>query len=203
MELTTTGRKLRILDFDIECQPGAWFGGDFTTKRLLAIATAWIEDGQPVNLECRTRMPRKGSTAQMLKWFTKQYDEADIVTGHFIRGYDLPVLQGAMMRYGLPLLSQKRTHDTKLDMVKATGVSKSQENLGALFELEHPKVPMTTVYWEEAQDLTPEGRAMLAERCAGDVAQHIEMRGKMIANETLGDTAMWYPKGGKTSKYTP
>lgn len=192
---------LRVLDFDIEAQPGAWFGGDWVTKRILAIACTWVVDGQATEVECRTRKGRKGSTAAMLKWFKQRYDEADLVTGHFIRGYDLPALQGAMIRYGLPLLEQKLTHDTKGDLVKASGISKSQENLGALFELEHPKIPMNTVLWEEAADLTVEGLARVRERCEGDVVQHVEMREAMMKNGTLGHPKVWRPNSSGLTKY--
>jgi hypothetical protein len=204
MELNYAERELRVLDFDIEAQPGAWFGGDFVTKRVLAIACAWVVDGEATEVECRTRYGGKGTTLKMLKWFLTKYNEADVVTGHFIRGYDLPGLQGALIRYQLPLLGQKMTQDTKLDMVKATGISKSQENLGALYELEHPKVIMNVPLWEEAGDLTREGLERVKERCAGDVLQHVELREKMLACGSLGDGKVWTPKGnGSTSKYAP
>lgn len=204
MELVTSGRPLRILDFDIEAQPGAWYGGDFVTKRVLAIACSWIIEYEKTEVECRTRYGGKGTTVKMLKWFSRLYDEADIVTGHFIRGYDLPALQGALMRYQLPLLEQKMTQDTKLDMVKASGISKSQENLGALYELEHPKVQMNVPLWEDAADLTKAGLARVRERAIGDVEQHVELRAKMLDCGTLGGPKMWLPKGsGHASRYAP
>ena len=204
MELNYAERELRVLDFDIEAQPGAWFGGDFVTKRVLAIAACWVVDGKATEVECRTRYGGKGTTIKMLKWFKELYDEADIVTGHFIRGYDLPGLQGAMIRYQLPLLGQKMTQDTKLDMVKASGISKSQENLGALYELEHPKVPMTTVDWEHAGDLSKAGLELVRGRAIGDVIQHVELREKMIECGSLGDPRIWRPSATSIgSKYTP
>jgi hypothetical protein len=203
VDLTYAESSLRILDFDIECQPGAWIGSDYTTKRLLSIAAAWIVDGQPVDLECKTVRPRKGARASILRWFLTLYDEADMVTGHFIRGYDLPVLQGAYMRHHLPLLGQKLTLDTKNDLAKVSGISKSQENLGALYELKHPKEPMTTIDWEDAADLTPEGLHQLETRNRRDVEQHVELLGAMLEAGPLGAPTMWLPHGNGTSKYTP
>lgn len=201
--LVLEGENLRVLDFDIEAQPGAWFGGDFVTKRVLAIAATWVVDGQPTEINCWTRSRGKGTTMKMLKWFSGLYNEADLVTGHFIRGYDLIALQGGLMRYRLPLLEQKLTQDTKLDMVKASGISKSQENLGALYRLEHPKIQMSVPDWEEAGDLTPEGLAKVKARAIGDVEQHIELRNEMLKDGTLGRARMWYPNAtGRSTRYT-
>lgn len=138
--------SLRILDLDSECRPLAWYGGDFVTKQPTAIAWKFIGERGGVQIGAIGESGDPDCLAaeeeEMLEYFRLDYNAADIVTGHYIRGFDLPVLNGAMLRLGLTPLEDKLASDTKLDFSKAQGLSKSQENLGAMFELKHPKVNM-------------------------------------------------------------
>ena len=138
----------------------------------------------------------------MLLTFREFWNEADIVTGHFIRGFDLTLYDGAAIRLDLPLLSEKLTSDTKLDFAKAHGLSKSQENLGATFELEHPKVPMNTAKWFESNKLTRKGIALTIERVVGDVEQHIDLRREMLDRGLLAGPKLWSPKSSGVGQYT-
>lgn len=205
----TTSRRVLILDFDCECRPIAWYGGDWVTKQPTAIAWQFIGGRGPLG---GTRVAAIGESgfsenvleeeAEMLGLFREAYDAADIVTGHYIRGFDLPLLNGALMRLGLPLLSAKLTQDTKLDLVRGQGISKSQQNLGAMFELEHPKVPMNTALWAEANMLTSAGIAATKKRVIGDVRQHIEMRSVMLERDLLGPVRVW-SGGASPEPYAP
>ena len=156
----TKGRDLKILDFDCECRPIAWYGGDFVTKQPTAIAWSVVGSGDVTvraigeSYDARNVLDEE---AAMLYDFCRAYDDADVVTGHYIRGFDLPLLNGALIRLGMPGLGSKLAQDTKTDLVKAGGLSKSQENLGAMFELQHPKVSMNTSKWMAANLLLPEG----------------------------------------------
>ena len=197
MRLATKERQ-RILDFDIEVRPMAFYGGDFVTKQPTAIAWKWI--GEHGAIKCvtlgnsfDTRMVMD-EEVELLEAFRCVYLDADIVTGHYIRGFDLPVLNSRMMRHGLPLLETRLAQDTKGDLARGHGVSKSQENLGAMFELRHPKVPMNTTLWEEANALLP---------VIGDVRQHVELRQTMLDRGYLAAPRPWSPSGGATPVYVP
>lgn len=203
----STERGLRILDFDIEVRPMAFYGGDFVTKQPTAIAWQFI--GERSDVICRT-IGDSFDTRRvfeeevwMLEQFRMAYDKADVVTGHYIRGFDLPIINARMMRHGLPLLAAKDALDTKNDLARAQGMSKSQENLGAMFELEHPKIPMNTTKWEEANALTPEGIEATRTRVVGDVRQHIELRATMLERGYLAPPRAWSPSGGAQAIYTP
>jgi hypothetical protein len=50
----------------------------------------------------------------------------------------MPLLNEVMDNQ-LPLLSEKLFADTKSDIAKSIGGSKSQENLSQLYELDHPR----------------------------------------------------------------
>lgn len=205
---TVTTRKLRILDFDVECRPLAWYGGDFVTKQPTAIAWKFIGTrGAPsVALLGESGDPEMLAEEEedMIEQFLGAYDEADIVTGHYIRGFDLPLLNGALMRLGMVGLPDKLAHDTKSDLVKAQGISKSLENLGAMFELKHPKIQMNTTKWATANMLTRAGMEEARKRCVGDVVEHIELRSLMVERDLLRAPALWSgTSSGSSPSYAP
>jgi DNA polymerase elongation subunit (family B) len=205
LDVTVSDRQMRVLDFDIECRPIAWYGGDFVTKQPTAIAWKFIGERGRLQVALigesdRSSLVIEEETA-MIMAFRRAYDAADMVTGHFIRGFDLPVLNGACMRLGLPMLGEKLTQDTKLDLAKRSGMSTSQENLGAMFELAHPKVGMNTSLWAAGNMLLPHGIAATKKRVKGDVRQHIELREKMLEAGVLAQPRNWLPGGLGVGNY--
>jgi hypothetical protein len=165
MRITRTSRPIKVLDFDIENRPlSYWYDGK---------ATAEV------------------TAEYMLKNFKLAYDTADMVTGHYIRKHDLPIINGALMEYDLPLLGPKWTHDTKLDLPKRDGLSMSQEALGAMYGLEAPKHHMTQNDWREANRLTPEGFEKTRERVVSDVIQHKELYQRL--RPILKPPKLWKP----------
>jgi len=203
-------REAWVLDFDVECRPIAWYGGDWVTKQPTAIAWAWAdENGGPMepevavigeSFDARNVLDEERA---MLEAFRAAYDAADIVTGHYIRGFDLPLLNGALMRLGMPMLASKLAQDTKGDLARAHGLSKSQENLGAMFELDHPKIPMNTASWMAGNLLLPHGIEATKKRVLGDVRQHVELRATMLERGLLAPASPWSPGAGKGKTYTP
>lgn len=228
---SSRARAARVLDFDTEARPLSWYAGDWVTKEVTAIAAAWVgPDGKAegdvhvwtlnpfehMDLSCirKTRQAEDFSaefdramdvsTRLMLKGFVEFYDQADMVTGHYIRGYDLGVLNAAMLEFELPPLRDKLTCDTKGDLVKFSGLSKSQENLGALMKLDHQKVDMNQRKWRAANRLSREGIQLTRERVVGDVLQHIEMRHKLLKEGLLRAPRVWSgTASGATPQYTP
>jgi hypothetical protein len=182
-------RALRILDFDIENRPLAYLGDDYTTAEITAIAWCWV--GQPTTLTSRVLGDVKPRS--MLADFVGAYDEADVVTGHYIRAHDLPVINGALMELGLPPLDQKMTSDTKLDLVSRKHLSASQENLCAMFGIPAPKAHMNNAEWREANRLTKRGRALTRKRAEDDVTQHMALRAALIERGLLGAPRAWRP----------
>jgi hypothetical protein len=192
-------RPLRILDFDCEARPLHWIGGDYVSKEITAIAWAWTDTPEAVTCCLLGEMEPQ----EMLRQFVAAYNRADIVTGHFIRGYDLPMVNGSLTEYQMPALSKKMTHDTKIDFIRRQGLSSSQENLGSMLGLENPKVKMDQRMWRTANRLTPEGLELVRERVVGDVRQHIEMRARLLKLGYLGPPVMWEPGTAPQETYTP
>lgn len=193
-ELAFGGKSARTLDFDIEARPLSWYGGDWVTREVTAIACRFLDEDIPY-----VWLLGEDDPVDMLKGFRILYDNADIVTGHYIRGYDLPNLNAAYLEYGLPGLDEKWSVDTKLDLVKRQGMSSSQENLAAMLGLTHPKVQMNQAKWREANRLTPEGIELTRERVVGDIEQHIEMLGELRRRKMVGPGKLWTPKPGTSS----
>ena len=194
-------RPLRVLDFDCECRPLHWISNDYVSREITAIAWAWCDEPDQTACVLLGEM----DPVTMLAAFRAAYDQADLVTGHFIRGFDLPLINGAMLEYGLPRLKDKLTQDTKLDLARHSGLSKSQENIAATLKLEHPKVRMNQAKWREANRLTPEGLAAARQRVTGDVQQHIEMRRRLLELGYLAPPVLW--RSGSVAaqepEYTP
>lgn len=192
------GARARTLDFDIEARPLSWLGGDFVTREVTAIAARYLDEDYVYCWALGEDDPK-----DMLRGFTVLYDNADIVTGHYIRGYDLPNLNGALMEHDLPLLSDKWTVDTKGDLVKRQGISVSQESLGAMLGLEAPKVQMNQAKWREANRLTEEGIKLTKERVIGDVNQHIELLAELRRKGLVTSGRLWSGTAKTATKYVP
>lgn len=193
-------RPLRILDFDVEARPLHWISSDYVSKEITAIAWQWIGSEEPPT----ALLLGEVDPVEMLKAFLAVYQQADLVTGHYIRGYDLPMVCGALSEYQLPMLGKKMTQDTKIDLVRRQGLSSSQENLGAMLGLAHPKVKMDQTKWRSANRLQPEGMAAARERVIGDVLQHIEMRQRLLELGYLGSPKLWESNSAEPLvAYTP
>lgn len=192
-------RPQRVLDFDIENRPLSYLGSDFTTAEVTAIAWAWCDAPGDVSVH----LLGETSLPEILREFRQVYEQADMVTGHFITGHDLPMVNGALMECGLPVLPDKYVQDTKTALVKSKGISLSQESLGAMLRLDHAKVVMNQSKWRAANRLTPEGLAEVRERVTGDVRQHIELRRELLARGYLGPATLWKGGTARVAEYTP
>jgi hypothetical protein len=190
------------LSFDCEARPGAWIGGDFVSRSLTAIA--WrFHDEDETHTTILSRRDR--STKRLLQEFLPAYNDADVVTGHWILGFDLPLLNHELQDNAMPLLQPKLVVDTKASLAKGIGGSKSQENLGAQYGLAHPKIPMNTPGWESWNMwLSEKGRDAVLERVIGDVDQHVELYRRLQGLGYLAPAKVWKPGGGgRAEKYAP
>ena len=202
LRLRIKTRPLRILDFDVEARPLHWISGDYVSKEITTMAWAWVGEAATIAPVCYVL--GEDQPEMMLQAFTEAYNRADLVTGHYIRGYDLPMINGALTEYLMPTLSDKMTQDTKLDFVRRQGLSNSQENIGAMLDLQHPKVHMNQRRWRTANRLEPEGLVLAKERCIGDVLQHIEMRQRLLELGYLGPPKLWESRSAvPIAPYTP
>lgn len=182
----------RVLDFDIENRPlSYWFDGR-PTAEITAIAWSWLDEDE-VHLSQLSAFPEEGSAERMLTRFREAYDEADMVTGHYIRAHDLPIINGALMELCLPLLDEKLASDTKLDLVRRADLSMSQESLEAMYGLPVQKHHMTQQDWRDANRRNTHGLYLEAQRVMSDVRGHKLLRERLIKAGALKAPRMWRP----------
>jgi hypothetical protein len=182
-------KRIRILDFDIETRKiGFHIGGKFNPDGCEPIAIAWSWGGA-----VKVKQLVVNTADNMLASFVLAYRAADMVTGHYIRKFDLPIINGALMERGWLPLPAKMTCDTKNDLITKAGWSSSQENISDMFELLEDKYHMNDTRWREATRLTPKGVAHTRVRVVNDVKQHMELRRVLLDLGYLGDPKVWKP----------
>lgn len=193
MRTKTTFKKLRILDFDIENRPlSYWYDGN-PTAEITAIACSWMDEDE---ITCWQLDPwdMEGSMFDMLHGFSVLYEQADMVTGHYIRKHDLPIINGALMENQMMPLKAKLAHDTKSDLIKTGGLSMAQEALGAMYELERVKFHMTQNDWRRGNRLVdPIGFKLTHDRVTEDVKQHKELYRVLQEHQVLKAPKTWRP----------
>lgn len=161
----------RILDFDVEARATGYGDPDWVPQEITAIAWSWVGDDR---IACQLR---SWGARRMLERFRHAYDQADVITGHNIRKYDLPLLNAEMLRFGFPALGAKVAQDTLRDLVRTKGMKRDQDNLLKHFRVGQ-KIPLS---WQDWQDAYAEkGWPVVRDRVVGDVADHKRMREVML-----------------------
>lgn len=187
--LSISKRPLRILDFDTECRP-MHYNEWRPESQITAIAWSWVDTEFVASVGLSQNLANEKF---MLELFLDVYDHADIVTGHYIRKHDLPLLNDHALRLlGRPI-SAKLTQDTQADMSSVKSLGKSQDNLSVTFGLTEEKHHMTGADWRAANSLTDEGHALARTRVVNDVKQHKALRRKLLDLGALGEPKLWYP----------
>ncbi len=203
MTLLSKGRKLRILDLDIENRPESYWVPDMPTARITAIASAWVGDHDSMRVDAITAGGGYEEYDRMLLNFVERYNKADMVTGHYISRHDLPIINGALYDRGLPLLGSKLYCDTRTHMMKKGDLPATQEWLLELLDPQCPigiplvKYHMSQRMWRDANFLTPEGVKQTIVRVSTDVHAHEHMRQSMLDLGYLRAPQTWNPGGGE------
>jgi hypothetical protein len=183
-------KRQRILTVDWECLPGHWIGADYTSRIVTALAWSWSDQPDVINVMTHYDYTRP----VMADEFGLLCAAADVVTGHWVTGFDLPVGNGARLRENLPpMQGTSWASDTKAHLSKTSGRSLSQQNLAASLGCKAPKIQVTLKDWEEFNLRTPGYREAGEERVVGDVRQHQEMRAKLIELGWLTAPQRWMP----------
>lgn len=194
----------RTLDMDIETRPLSYTGWGGNTDEITSIAVSWVGQDEVYFLHLpagiRTDEGYSVASSMMLQQFTDMYNQADIVTGHYIRNFDLPKINGALLEQGMPGLKPKLTQCTKNDLIKFSGLSKSQENLGLMMHKFDgakgylgSKEHVSQMEWRQVNRLTVEGIEENRRRVEGDVRQHKELREILVKNNMLKAPKVWRP----------
>lgn len=196
MKLRNVG-QVRILCFDLENRPLAyWFDGE-TTSEITAFGWKWADEKQVRTLLLRpdgnferdddevfTRRAAYGHFQHVL-------EEAGLVYGHNIRRHDLPMFQAHLLRVGLSPLRGMLTTDTCRDLPRRKGLSYSLENMVAMYGIKGAKYTMSQPMWEDANRLTDTGLEFARKRVASDVLLQERLRAKLLSLGILGAPKGW------------
>lgn len=180
---------MKILDFDLENRPVAYRGFDRTTSEITALAACWV--GHPKSMKVWV-LPDVDHE-ELIEGFRVLYEQADMVTGHFIRGHDLPELQMQAAVCGLEPFGPKLTEDTYRDLIRSKDLPKSQKDLAEMLGVQKPKVGMSQMQWRRANRLERQGIEEARKRVTGDVLQHMEMRVALRQAGLLKAPRLWRP----------
>lgn len=188
MKISTTPKH--ILDFDVETISAGFADPNWVPQRITVIAWSWIG-----SREVRYAT-RRDTAASMFIEFLKDLRMADMVTGHNLIRFDLPVLNADLIRTGFSALPTLMVQDT-MRVPKAKGLKKGQDNMARLMGVRARKRNMDWQEWDEAyewDDLIAGGDvswAKVIERCVTDVKQHKLMRKAMLEEGLLKPPVEW------------
>lgn len=193
-------RPTRALCFDLESRPSAFWGSWGPTAEITAFAWKWSDEDHvhTMMLQANERFDvgerRPVSHTKAYTRFRDVLLEADLVYGHNIRRFDLPLFQAGLMRRLLPTLIPLRTSDTLRDYPKRKDMSASLENLAKLYvEDVGDKLHMAIVDWERANRLSPDGIDHARDRVTSDVILQERLRERLIERGHLREARWWNP----------
>lgn len=194
-------RELVIRDFDFESKP-LWFWYEKPTAIITSVSymdsVAGVIDHDTLTTEVA---PLDSSRVVYIEWLEHIAEvlvSPDILTGHNIDRFDLPLLQAQLLRHGLPALPALFTQDT-MRLVKKRDMSASQESLinyaalktacpiGIPIYKHHLSIPE----WEDAAMGWNDD--ILVERPQSDVHGHAHLRETLIDKGYLAAPKPWRP----------
>jgi len=185
-------RDLRILDFDTETIAAGFDDPNWVPQKITCVAWSWIGsdeiESRIATSEGLFRRPER--RRKMLVPLLEAIGEADMLTGHNLLRFDLPVLMAECLRLGLPALKPVLVQDT-IRIVKTKGFKKGQDNLVALTGVPTPKLVLSWQQWQHAYE--EKAWATVVERCKSDVEGHKLMRQEMLDRGWLKDPVLWRP----------
>lgn len=182
-------RPLRVLDFDIETVAAGFADPQWVPNRTICWAYCWVGSNEAmVSALPVADFYNHDMRRAFLQPFFEIIAEADVLTGHNIVRFDLPVLNAECLLLGLPRIGSKMIQDT-IQLPKSKGFKKGQDNMGYAFGVKEEKMPLSWAQWEAAY--AEPDMATVKERCASDVLMHIELREKMRQAGLLQPPKMW------------
>jgi DNA polymerase elongation subunit (family B) len=184
--------KMKILDFDLETVAAGFADPDWVPQKITCAAWSWIDEDE-VHCEVCSPMGLFGKPelrVKMLEPLVEAINEADMLTGHNLLRFDLPVLQSELLRLKMNPLGHQLVQDT-MRILKTKGFKKGQDNLGALLKSDEQKLSLSWQQWEDAYD--EQGWQTIKDRAISDVKMHKQIRETMIKNKWISPPTAWKP----------
>lgn len=182
--------SLRILDFDIETIAAGFADPDWVPQKITCVAWSWVGSDEVESRVCGPGgiFGKPHLRARMLKPLLKAINQSDMLTGHNISRFDLPILNAECMRLGLEPIRFAVVQDT-IKLVRSKGFKKGQDVLGRLHGVSSEKLALDWQAWQDAYDES--GWPTVRERCESDVLMHKELREQMLEKGHLKSPRVW------------
>lgn len=181
----------RVLDFDLETVAAGYADPNWVPSHVTAWAFSWVGKSRiHVGALPVASLFDRHAKAVFLEPLLAAIRQADVLTGHNLIRFDLPVLQTEMMRLDLPSLTPVLVQDT-IRLPRSKGFKKGLDNLGVLLETLTRKRSLNWEEWDRAYgepDL-----ATVKARVRSDVKMHKEVREKMRERGWLAAPRLWKP----------
>lgn len=182
-------RALRVLDFDLETLAAGFADPNWVPQKITCVAWSWVgEDRVRSLITGKDGFFSARLRAERLRPFLDVLAIADMVTGHNLLRFDLPVLNAEVLRCGDDPLEEVLVQDT-IRLPKAKGLKKGQDNLSTVLGTTAQKQGMTWAEWDMAYE--EESWREIRSRAESDVVQHKEMRQRML-DEGWSKPAVWW-----------
>lgn len=184
--------QYKTLDFDLETVAAGFADPNWVPQKITCAAWSWVgSDDVDVTIATTEGLyGRPERRRRMLEPLLDAINDAEMLTGHNLLRFDLPVLAAECMRLGLPVVGPILVQDT-MRLRRAKGFKKGQDNISELFDLAERKLALTWQAWQDAY--AEKGWPTVKERAVSDVRMHKVMREEMIARDWLKDPVVWRP----------
>lgn len=190
MKLTISSKQQRILDFDIETIAAGFADPEWVPQKITCVAWSWIGSDRVESRICGPYgiFGQPKLRAEMLQDLLFQIEQADMLTGHNINRFDLPVINAECMRLGLEPIREIRTQDT-MRLVRSKGFKKGLDNLSQLHRVPGQKLSLSWQEWQDGYDHSD--WRVVRERCESDVLLHKATRERLARSGVLKEPRIW------------
>ncbi len=180
----------RILDWDVETVAAGFADPNWVPQKITCVAWSWVGSDVVESRVCGSRglFGNPALRRHMLKPLLDAIAEADMLTGHNLIRFDLPVVNAECMRLGLDPIGAVLVQDT-MRVRRAKGFKKGQDNLGTMYGIAQEKLALSWQQWQDAYD--ERGWKTIIQRAESDVVMHKALRLKMIEAGHLKPPVTW------------
>lgn len=188
--VASTSRVQRILDFDVETIAAGFADPEWVPQKITCVAWSWVGSDKVESRICGPEgiFGSPGARRKMLADLLYEIREADVLTGHNIGRFDLPVINAECMRLDLDPVRDVAIQDT-MRLRRAKGFKKGLDNLAALFQTDTQKMSLSWQEWQDAYD--EDGWQTIRDRCESDVLGHKQVREALLERGLLQPARRW------------
>ena len=185
-----TGSPRRILDFDLETLAAGYADPAWVPDKITCISASWVGEDEVFTWITGQKhyWSREGRARTVLRPFYQLLAEADMVTGHNVRRFDLRVFNAEAMRCGVDPVRSILVEDT-MSILRSKGFKKGLDNIAVELGVPGEKKAMSWAQWDKAYE--DPSWAEVIERCESDVRLHKMVREKMNERGWLKTPRQW------------